>query len=216
LSPTILTHLERKISEVTLMRLQGWITKLAREKFSVKKVAAPTITILGLALAPASCFADTMYVFSGNITPYYFLPSGASQSFTYTGPDFITQGTFVPASALSECSTGYYATCGGINFLSSSPGYGVPGQVVQTAFSDGVVNPNYYFPLAAFTVPGTYSTVDYQGANTGTLIVANTTMQTPEPGPAVLLMGPLAGLFLAMLPKLAARARVSVRHHIAE
>jgi hypothetical protein len=28
----------------------------------------------------------------------------------------------------------------------------MPGQVVQIAFGDGVVNPYYYFPLAAFTI----------------------------------------------------------------
>jgi len=144
-------------------------------------------------MASPSCFADEVYVFSGNITPYFFLPNGAAQSFTYEAPDFITQDTFVPAIALSECSTGYTATCGGIDFLPSSPGFGVPGQVVQIAFMDGVVNPNYYSPLAAFTNDGTFSTVDFQGANTGTLTVT----QTPEPGTALLLMGP-AILFLAL------------------
>lgn len=198
------------------MRLWGRNTKLAGREFSITKVVAAVVAIVGSALGPSSCLADTIYTFSGNITPYYFLPTGAAQSFTYTAPSLITQDTFVPASALSECSTGYYATCGGINFLPSSPGYGVPGQVVQIAFSDGVVNPNYYFPLVAFTVPGTYSTIDYQGANTGTLIVTNTATQTPEPGSAMLLMFPLAGLVLAMLLKNLTRAHLRVRHSVAE
>jgi len=198
------------------MRLWGRNTKLAGREFSIKKVVAAVVVIVGSALAPSSCLADTIYAFSGNITPYYFLPTGAAQSFTYTAPSLITQDTFVPVSTLSECSTGYYATCGGINFLPSSPGYGVPGQVVQIAFSDGVVNPNYYFPLVAFTVPGTYSTIDYQGANTGTLIVTNTATQTPEPGSAMLLMFPLAGLVLAMLLKNLTRAHLRVRHSVAE
>ena len=42
--------------------------------------------------------------------------------------------------------------CVGVSFLPSSPGYGMPGQVVQIAFGDGVVNPYYYFPPAAFTI----------------------------------------------------------------
>ena len=131
--------------------------------------------------------ADAIYTFSGNITPYFGLPSGAAQSFSFRTPRFITQDTFVPASSLSECSTGYRAICTGIDFLPSSPGFGIPGQVVQISFDDGVVNPNYYFPLSAFTVPGTYSTVVYQGANTGTLTVT----VVPEPTTFCLLVGPL-------------------------
>ena len=136
------------------MRLWGRNTKLAGREFSIKKVVAAVVVIVGSALAPSSCLADTIYAFSGNITPYYFLPTGAAQSFTYTAPSLITQDTFVPVSTLSECSTGYYATCGGINFLPSSPSYGVPGQVLQIDFVDGAVNPIYYFPLGAFTQPG--------------------------------------------------------------
>ena len=194
------------------MRLTEWSTKFACRKFHITKLLA-AIAFLGFALAPSPCLADATYVFSGNITPYYFLPSGAAQSFTYTAPDFITQDTFIPASELSDCSTGYSAICGGINFLPSSPGYGVPGQVVQISFLDGVVNPNYYFPLEAFTFPGTYSTVDYPGANTGTLIVTNTVTSTPEPGSAMLW---LAGLGLAMSVKSLTRARLRIRHSVAE
>jgi hypothetical protein len=136
------------------MRLWGWNTKLAGSKFNITKAVVAAIAIVGAALAPSCCLADTTYTFSGNITPYYFLPTGAAQSFSYTAPNFITQDISVPASALSECSTGYYATCGGINFLPSSPSYGVPGQVLQIDFVDGAVNPIYYFPLGAFTQPG--------------------------------------------------------------
>jgi|GEM_PF-1967147 hypothetical protein len=139
-------------------------------------------------LLPTAVRADTIYTFSGNITPYFGLPSGADQSFTFRSPGFVTQDTFVPASSLSQCSTGYSATCFGIHFLPSSPGWGVPGQVVQIWFEDGVVNPNYYFPLAAFTASGTYSTVFYPGANTGTLTVT----VVPEPATFFLMIGPLA------------------------
>lgn len=176
------------------MRLRKFIPKLTANKGGITTVAVVALTILGFAMASPSCFADTIYTFSGNITPYPFLPSGAAQSFSYEASDFITQDTFVPASALLECSTGYNATCEGIGFLPSGPGWGVPGQVVQIAFMDGVVNPNYYFSLSAFTVDGTYSTVVYAGANTGTLTVT----KTPEPGPAFLMMGPLAMLFLVV------------------
>ena|ERR1700758_877370 len=137
---------------------------------------------------PSVVRADTIFTFTGNITPYPFLPSGAAQSFSFTAPGFITQDTFVPASSLSQCSTGYSAICIGIHFLPSSPGFGTPGQVVQIWFEDGVVNPNYYFPLTAFTVAGTYSTVFYQGANTGKLTV----IVTPEPATFFLMAGPLA------------------------
>jgi hypothetical protein len=101
-----------------------------------------------------------------------------------------TQDTFVPATSLSQCSTGYSAVCLGIDFLPSSPGCGTPGQVVQIWFDDGVVNPYYYFPLGAFTAAGTYSTVVYQGANTGTLTVT----VVPEPSTFCLLVGPLTVL----------------------
>ena len=151
--------------------------------------------------------ADEIYTFSGNITPYYGLPTGAVQSFTYIASSFITQDTLVPASALSECSTGYNATCLGINFLVSSPGWGGgPGQVVQIAFTDGIVNPNYYFPLAAFTVNGTYSTVFYQGANTGILTVT----VVPEPASGFLVMGPLATLLIRAYRKARKRDRLVV------
>jgi len=178
------------------MRFQ-LVTKLITNTPCVLKVTVVAITFLSFAVAPTSCLADTTYVFSGNITPYYFLPSGAAQSFSYTAPDFIAQDTFVPASSLSECSTGYNATCGGIGFLPSSPGFGIPGQVVQIAFMDGVVNPYYYFPLAAFTVDGTYSAVVFPGANTGTLTVTSTAT-TPEPGTILLLAGSLVLLFFAL------------------
>jgi hypothetical protein len=140
---------------------------------------------------PSVVRADTIFTFTGNITPYPFLPSGAAQSFSFTASGFIMQDTFVPANSLSQCSTGYNATCQGIDFLPSSPGFGVPGQVVQIAFMDGVVNPNYYFPLAAFTVNGTYSTIVFQGANTGTLTVT----EVPEPATG-LLLGPIAILLV--------------------
>ena len=74
----------------------------------------------------------------------------------------------------------------------------MPGQVVQFAFWDGVVNPYYYFPLAAFTIDGTYSTVDFPGANTRTLTVTKTMPKTPEPGPLSLIVAPLAILFLTL------------------
>jgi hypothetical protein len=185
------------------MRLHNLITKLTADRSGITRVAVVALAVLAFGTASPSCFADVVYVFSGNITPYFFLPNGAAQSFSYEAPNFITQDTFVPASALSECSTGYSAICGGINFLPSSPGFGVPGQVVQIAFMDGVVNPNYYFPLAAFTADGTYSAVVFAGANTGTLTVT----ETPEPGPAFLLMGPLAILFLAQAYRWSRRKR---------
>ena len=178
------------------MILRKFIMNLTADKVGVTKTAILALTVLGFLLASPSCYADETFQFSGNITPYYFLPSGAAQSFSFDSPDFITQDTFVPESALSECSTGYYATCGGVGFLPSSPGYGIPGQVVQIAFWDGVVNPYYYFPLAAFTVDGTYSTVDFQGANTGTLKVMKSATNTSEPGPLSLIIAPLAILFL--------------------
>jgi hypothetical protein len=135
---------------------------------------------------PSVLRADTIFAFSGNLGP----PSGVPQSFRFIAPGFITQDTFVPSSSLSECSTGYSATCIGIHFLPSSPGWFPPGQVVQIWFEDGVINPNYYFPLTAFTVAGTYSTVFYQGANTGKLTVT----VTPEPATFFLLVGPFAML----------------------
>ena len=149
------------------------------------------ILLFGLSLGfPNLVSANTIYTFSG----FLGLPGGATQSFSYTAPGFITQDTFVPASALSQCSTGYSATCLGINFLVSSPGWGAgPGHVVQIAFMDGVVNPNYYFPLAAFTASGTYTTVFFDGANPGTLTV---TQVVPEPSTGFLMMGPLSTLLI--------------------
>jgi hypothetical protein len=179
------------------MMLRKFIMNLTVYKFGATKTAILALTVLGFVLASPSCYADETFQFSGNITPYYFLPSGATQSFSFEAPDFITQDIFIPENALLECSTGYYATCGGVSFLPSSPGYGIPGQVVQIAFWDGVVNPYYYFPLAAFTVDGTYTTVDFQGANTGTLIVTKSATMTPEPGPLSLIVAPLAILLLA-------------------
>lgn len=147
-------------------------------------------------LLPSLVRADEIYTFSGSITPYSGLPSGATQSFSVTLPGFITQDTFVSAAALSACSTGYSATCVGINFLPSSPGWGAgPGQVVQIAFMDGVVNPNYYFPLNAFTVNGTYSTVVLQSGNVATLSVTPVTA-VPEPATCFLVLGPLS-VFIA-------------------
>jgi hypothetical protein len=163
------------------------------------------ILIAGLVVyLPNVARAETIYEFSGNITPYFGLPSGAAQSFRFIAPGFITQDTFAPASLLSQCSTGYTATCIGIHFLPSSPGWGIPRQVVQIWFEDGVVNPNYYFTLTAFTVAGTYNTVFYQGANTGKLTV----IVTPEPATFSLLAGPLAILLARSKHRVCAKRRL--------
>ncbi len=138
-----------------------------------------------LMTAESRCFAGVLYTFNGNITPYYFLPGGAQESFSYLAPGLITQDTVVSASDLSSSYVGYPATCQDIEFLLSSPGWGVsPPPVVQIAFIDGVVNPNYYFPLDAFDTPGTYDTVNALDANTGTLVV---TQGVPEPSSIAML-----------------------------
>jgi hypothetical protein len=161
------------------------------------------------AIAPLTR-ADVLYVFSGAITPYSFLPGGASQSFTYDSANFITQDTTASAASLSQCSTGYYATCQGIGFLVSSPGWGGPkGQVVQLAFWDGVVNPYYYFPANAFGADGVYDSVSFPGANTATLVVESTS--APEPGTLALLMSaPLSFGCLARRKLLCQREKAGV------
>jgi hypothetical protein len=83
---------------------------------------------------------------------------------------------------------------------------------VQIAFTDGIVNPNYYFPLAAFTVNGTYSTVFYQGANTGILKVT----VVPEPASGFLVMGPLATLLIRAHRKARKRDRLVVARYFSE
>jgi hypothetical protein len=156
------------------------------------------ILLMGSATAVMpECRADILYTFDGHITPYSGAPFGAHETFTYLAKSFITADTIVPASALSSSSVvgNYPGHTQEIEFLVSSPGWGGPApKPVQIAFIDGVANPNYYFPIGAFGESGTYNTVSYPGANTGTLTVSQQGAITPEPSSLVLLITALPGL----------------------
>ncbi len=162
----------------------------------VRVVAAVLLVGAIIAVAPV-CQAGVLYTFDGNITPYSGAPNGAHETFTYLAPALITADTIVQASALSSSSvsgTGYTATVVEIEFLVSSPGWGpnTPPRPVQITFIDNRANPNFYFASTAFDTPGTYTTISYPGANTGTLTVS--TASVPEPSTLTLLVAGVAGL----------------------
>ena len=153
------------------------------------------------ATGASPCFAGVLYSFNGSITPYPFVPQGATETFTYQALNFITADTVVPPSALSSCSVSYpnaasYSPppfCQSIEFLPSSPGFGVPGAVLQISFDDGVANPDFYFSLGSFDTYGTHITFPFVGANTAALSVTPAGA-IPEPATIGLFLTGLVGL----------------------
>ncbi|MDP6946055.1 MAG: fibrinogen-like YCDxxxxGGGW domain-containing protein, partial [Myxococcota bacterium] len=99
------------------------------------------------------------YVLDGEID-HPSVPAGTQQTFTFVTSEFITADIAVPSGELLYCDAGYAeGTCNQILFQPSAPGFGGGGDVVQVAFYDGTINPNYYFPGDAFTTVGTHTTI---------------------------------------------------------
>jgi len=114
------------------------------------------------------------YTFTGS----HLGPSPAQQAFTYVAPDFITSTTFVPSAALTGCTN-----CGsGLTFYPNVPVSVFPDVPHAEALDFGGASVGqYFFPLGAFTQPGTYTAltnlVEQPLAGIGTLVVAT----APEP-----------------------------------
>jgi len=75
-----------------------------------------TRLLFATVLLCAAAQAAVIYDFSGRVNF-----TGEVELFLYTTPAFITDDTFIPASALDLCSTGQMLPCFGVNFLSSGP-----------------------------------------------------------------------------------------------
>jgi hypothetical protein len=150
----------------------------------LRKRVIPAIFMLAVSLSTAAAHADTfLYTFTGvNSAPVG--GDGLSVGFQYLSPagpvTTLTELLVSDVISCTNCASGFPV----VEFNPNSAGL----------VSVGVVDVNliqnlFYFPLGAFSTPGTYNAISL---NAGTLIVQDLSVTpptvTPEPGTFVLML----------------------------
>ena len=152
--------------------------------FSGATVAGSRLCIgFALLLLTTNIQAAVLYTFTGTTLPFPGHPA-ISQAFSYIAADFVTPPAPVLSTQLNSCTNCIPPPDPAIVFLQN---FSIPNVDVVQFNEPGGAADYYYFPLGAFSLPGTYNTMP---GNTGQLTV----QVIPEPSIFSTLLIGLIGL----------------------